>query len=220
VCNDSGGFWRNEAADDIAQCQLGCCLIGDQATFVTQTKCKRLSSFYGMPVNFRTDITTEFECIAEASSDVKGACVFSSEFEKTCRMTTQRECREMETNIPESVFELFDSTPETVTDVRFYQERLCSDEALGTNCGKSQQTTCVEGKDEVYYLDSCGNIANIYDSRKYDNQNYWTELISKQDSCNSNSPNIDDARCGKQGVVIVIIIKVVLVKKKMVKELT
>jgi hypothetical protein len=33
-------------------------------------------------------------------------------------------------------------------------------------CGKTTNTVCVEGKDEVYFVDSCGNVANIYDASK------------------------------------------------------
>jgi len=196
VCDDNSGFWRVEAADEISQCQLGCCLIGDQAAFVTQTRCKRLSSFYGLETNFRTDIGSEFECIASATSDVKGACVFESEFEKTCKMLTKKECQEMERNVPESIFDLFDSTPEEVNSVTFYQGKLCSDETLGTNCGPSRQTTCVEGRDEVFFLDTCGNIANIYDSTKANNPNYWAELKNKDESCGYSNPNVNSASCG------------------------
>jgi len=67
-----GGYWEGKDADEIPQCKLGCCLIGDQAAFVTQTRCKKLSAVYGLQTNFRTDLTNELVCIASTMSDVKG----------------------------------------------------------------------------------------------------------------------------------------------------
>ena len=96
VCNNEGGFWDAREPDEISVCQLGCCLIGDQAAFVTSTRCKSLSSDYGLEANFRTDFDDELECLAEATADVKGACVTQRDFERTCRMTTQKECRSSE----------------------------------------------------------------------------------------------------------------------------
>jgi len=181
TCNENGGVWAEDAECEIPQCSLGCCLIGDQAAFVTQTRCKRLSALYGLEINFRTDLSSELMCIASATSDVKGACVFEKDFEKTCLMTTKKECNEMQA---------------TNENVSFHQGYLCSAETLGTNCGKSKDTTCVEGRDEVFYLDLCGNVANIYDSSKQDNENYWSKIYSKSNSCGSSVSNADSASCG------------------------
>ena len=41
----------------------------------------------------------------------------------------------------------------------------------------TKETTCIEGKDEVYFKDSCGNIANIYDSSKINDKGYWNKVI-------------------------------------------
>ena len=74
ICEEESGVWADSANCEIGQCQLGCCLIGDQAAFVTQTRCKRLANLYGLNIDYRTDIGNEFDCIASISSDVKGAC--------------------------------------------------------------------------------------------------------------------------------------------------
>ena len=177
VCNDNNGVWEDNAECDIPQCSLGCCLIGDQASFVTQTRCKRLALLYGLEIDFRTNIGNEIQCIASATSDVKGACVFEKEFEKTCLFMAKRECQEIE-------------------DASFYVDSLCSDEALGTNCGPTEQTKCVEGRDEVFFIDSCGNLANIYDSSKIKDKEYWSKIYGKAESCNSGSSNADSSGCG------------------------
>lgn len=178
VCEDKGGVWKEEDVDELPQCELGCCLMGDQAAFVTQSRCKVISKLYGLETVFRTDISSEFECIASATSDVLGACVFEEDYQTTCLMLTQDECTEGYENYT------------------FHSGYLCSAEDLATNCGPSRKTTCVEGKDEVYFLDTCENIANVYDASKINNNEYWTNIYSEEESCNYDSSNANSAECG------------------------
>jgi hypothetical protein len=187
VCNEEGGVWKVGKPEDNPQCQLGCCLIGDQAAYVTQTRCKKLSSLYGLETNYRTDIKNEVQCIMSATSDVIGACVFEKEYETTCELITQRECQEKGAT---ATYEQNESDSE----VNFHEGYLCSNEDLGTNCGPSKKTKCVG--DEVYFLDTCGNLANIYDSSKIKNKNYWSKIYSKEESCGAGSSNADSSVCG------------------------
>ncbi len=180
TCNEAGGVWNESAQCEIPQCDLGCCLIGDQAAFVTQTRCKKLSSLYGLEINFRTDFSSEMMCIASASSDEEGACVFEKEFQKTCLRLTQKQCNEM-------------------GDTSFHKGYLCSAESLGTNCaGFTDETTCVEDRDEVFFVDGCGNLANIYDASKQDSPDYWSTIYDKSQSCgyNDRRGNADSKTCG------------------------
>lgn len=170
VCTQENGVWRDADVNEVPQCQLGCCILGDEAAFVTQTRCKKLSSDNNLETNYRTDITSEAACIAAATSDVEGACVFDREFETTCRRTTRGECSGLEGNSQNS-------------NVDFYEGLLCSNEDLATNCGMSEQTRVVEGKDEVFFVDTCGNLANIYDANRVDEQSYWDNIIGKAESC-------------------------------------
>lgn len=173
-----GGEWDERDKADIPQCQLGCCLIGEQAAFVTQTRCKTLSSIYGLETNYRTDIANEVECISSASPDVKGACVFEEEYQKNCKMTTKKECQDMGDTV----------------DTEFYEGYLCSAESLETICGPRGGTTCVDGRDEIYFLDTCGNLANIYDDTLIDDQDYWTFI--QEPDCDDGAGNQDSATCG------------------------
>ena len=176
VCEISKGTWIDDERCQISQCNLGCCIIGDQASFVTQTRCKRLSALYGLQTNFRTDVDNEASCILTAFSSEKGACIFESDGEKTCIMSTRGDCsRKKETN----------------SSTEFFKDYLCSADVLATNCGPTTETVCVDGKDEVYFKDSCGNIANIYDSNKVysKDQSYWQKIVPKSESCNYNSKN-------------------------------
>lgn len=179
-CNDEDGFWYDRPASEIAQCQKVCCLLGEGAQYVSQKKCEDLSARYGLET-LTTEASSALECLASAGSDQKGACVYESGATKTCRMLTKAECNNLEG---------------TENQVNFFDGKLCSAEELGTNCGPTEETTCVPGEDEVYFVDSCGNLANIYDASKINDQNYWSEIIEKQDSCNPTSTNAGSTECG------------------------
>ena len=83
-------------------------------------------------------------------------------------------------------------------DVEFHAGFLCSADSLATNCGPTKQTTCLPGKDGVYFIDSCGNPANIYDASKIKDPNYWTYIKDINESCNPDSAdgNAGSSTCG------------------------
>ena len=182
VCEEKGGFWDERDPENIPQCQLGCCFIGDGAMFVPQTRCETLSASYGLEINYRKDIQSEVECLRNANPRVKGACVLDTELKKDCTMLTKKACLDLKSSSPETV--------------EFHEGFLCSAEELGTVCGRSRRTTCVEGKEEVYFVDLCGNLANIYDASKIDDQNYWTYITEKSESCNPGGSNAGSESCG------------------------
>ena len=129
ICNAGNGTWVNNSQCKIPQCGLGCCLLGDQAAFVTLTRCKQLSGFYGLKTDFRKTITNELTCIATAQGDDKGACVTedTSTGTKNCKFTTRSACKvgsisaTISTNL---------SSNKTSAGVGFYKDILCSAEEL------------------------------------------------------------------------------------------
>jgi len=171
-CEESGGEWHDDANCNLPKCSKGCCVLGSNTAFVTEQRCKRLSALYGLPIDFRPNIASEAECIALAQEQTYGACIIEQE-ERLCIMTTQAEC-------------LKDGG-------RFYEGYLCTAELLNTTCKPTTQTTCVEGKDEVYFVDSCGNIANIYDASKVNDKSYWEKIVPKEESCGYGSSNANSA---------------------------
>ena len=170
ACPTKKGSWFDLSPGEIPQCQLGCCAIGEQAAFVTQKKCTNFASLYGIETHFQQNIQNEISCIASAFPAAKGACVFEREFETTCKMTTRSDCS-------------------SISEAEFHEGFLCTAEDLATNCAVTDKTTCVEGKDEVFFLDSCGNIANMYDKDmiqksatgqvSYNSENEYGELYWK-----------------------------------------
>jgi len=209
VCNEEGGSWAEEKP---AQCELGCCTLGDQASFVTLTRCKKLSSFLGLETNYNAEVNSEAACILLASSSEKGACVYQKEFEVTCEVTTRADCTservfgtsssETEDGVNSEDLEgLTPAEDEVQTspgegEVVFNPGMLCSAEVLGTNCGPTEDTTCLAGKEEVYFVDSCGNAGNIYDSNKVDDDEYWSFIKDKSEACSANSDNANSQSCG------------------------
>ncbi len=181
VCEGNYGFWSDKTKDQLPQCQLGCCLVGDQAAFVTQVSCNRFASLYGLEVNYRTDVNNELSCLASANPTVKGACVYTKDYVKTCEIATKQECQNKQKTSASSDFE-------------FHEGYLCSAQELETVCAKSQKTRC-EG-DDVYFVDTCGNLANIYDSSKVDNENYWTFIQDPVCSDSGNPGNKNSPNCG------------------------
>lgn len=182
TCEQQNGSWNENAKCEIAQCKSGCCILGNQqAAFTTQTACKMLATRYGTNIDFRPNIQSELQCITSVTSDVKGACVYEQDFSKTCKFTTKRDCL---------------STIGARTNVSFHENSLCSDPTLGTNCAPTKKTTCVEGKSEVYFIDSCGNLANIYDSSKIEDTNYWSRVVTKEDTCDDGTGNKNSRICG------------------------
>ncbi len=183
VCNEKGGVWADSPECDIPQCELGCCVLDNQAAFVTLTRCKKLSSFYGLETDFRRNIDNELECIAVTQAQDKGACVYEEDFTRTCKFTTREECMKIKST-------------GNLTKPEFYKDYLCSAEELATNCGPTHDTMCVEGKDEVYFRDSCGNPANIYDASKVNDKSYWKKIIDKSESCGYGKNNANSKTCG------------------------
>ena len=184
VCQGNNGTWVEGKPSDIPQCQLGCCFIGDQTAFVTQTRCKSFAGVYGVNTTFRTDITDETTCIESANPQQVGACVLDDGFTRDCRLLTRGDCQQLQT------------TESSNTTVSFHEGLLCTAQVLNTNCAPTKNTECVVGKDQVYFVDSCGNQANVYDSSRLNDPTYWTNIIDPSASCGVGSSNAGSASCG------------------------
>ncbi len=189
ACSAANGSWEENANCQIPRCNMGCCLLGTEAAYVTLQRCKKLSGIYGLQTNFRTDVADELSCIALATSQDFGACVFESEFVKTCRFGTRDECDSAELG-------------EQVSDqesIRFYKDYLCTAEELETDCAKTQETRCENGR--VYFVDTCGNRANIYDASKLNSAAYWTKIKHPEESCHGSPRGCGNCEYLGQGTI-------------------
>ncbi|MEM4181741.1 MAG: hypothetical protein QXX68_01125 [Candidatus Pacearchaeota archaeon] len=162
VCQDRNGTWSEKKASEIPTCRLGCCIIADQAALVTLARCKKLSTYYGISMDFRASVTDEGECIFLANSQDMGACVtYTGTGVNECKFTTRKECGAKDGVIALNVNK---SILEQETGKKFYKDVLCSAEELHTECARQTSVGCYKGK--VYWFDSCGNRENVYSSDK------------------------------------------------------
>ena len=184
-CENSGGTW---SAGTPSACNRHCCLInpdGDgasQARFSTEQQCYNIGQSSGATVIWDTNVNSETECNARVRNLNEGACVLALD-----ELTQKYNC------------ETRTGTSCSVSGGTFYQGKLCTNPELNTKCERTGNTVCY--KDRVYFVDNCGNgnRANIYDSTKLNNADYWNVIVPVASSCNlGTSSNFlaNQARCG------------------------
>ena len=162
-CEKSGGNWTKNPTCNIQECQLGCCVLGDQASITTSRECAKISQEMNFQKNFQP-LDADGSCRSKIGLTKKGACVWPSDDfsgENECKFTTREQCK----------------------TGSFYEEYLCTARELNTTCKPSKNTTCIEGKDQVYFVDTCNNPANVYDANKFSDSSYWEKIIPYEQSC-------------------------------------
>ncbi len=167
-CDTSlGGTWYSTSPSNTAVCNTGCCVIEKQGgSITTRANCNSQAALNpGAKTEFRTDITNDLVCSAMAFASDQGACVISTNTGETCKFTTQGDCLNITNDANE-----------------FHKNWLCTNQNLqneGVNCTKTRDTQCsVDGK--VYFKDSCGNLANVYDYSRISDTDYWNFVAGSQ----------------------------------------
>jgi hypothetical protein len=188
VCNENGGTWDARSIEEVPQCQLGCCIVADQAAFVSLVRCKKLSSLFGVENDYRSEITSEVACIATAQSQDTGACVYEKEFERICEFTTRGDC-----DAGNEVGIINGTNVSVSSQKTFYEDFLCSAEELNTACARQASTTCYKGS--VYWVDSCGNRENVYSKDKVKSWNNGKIIDANQICSPNDGSNIDCGNC-------------------------
>lgn len=152
ICSVGTGYeceeeWIPDFINSVEKCKFGCCLLDEETSkeYVRQVRCTKEGGIFDTSIS-------QSEC--RVSTDEMGACILE---ELNCKLTTGDDC---ELNLKGV----------------FYKGSLCSNPDLGTKCEKPKteqeiKTICYENK--VYFLDSCGNLANIYNSDKFYYEDYW-----------------------------------------------
>ncbi|MCH7850327.1 MAG: hypothetical protein IH845_01660 [Nanoarchaeota archaeon] len=165
-CKDS---WVANPTCDLPAADLGCCFLGTTSRFSTYGECKIDTENWALSNNAAVDwdgSISEFVCAIKGAFPTEGACIL---FDESCSIATIGDC--------------FDSGGQ------FNEGYLCTAKVLNTVCEKTEETTCVAGKDGVYFVDSCGNAANIYDASKVNDQRYWEKIIFIDESCGYTNSN-------------------------------
>jgi len=178
ACENNRGIWFSDPNANVKECQRRCCILGDNAIFVTQQTCNRQSLLIGINGTFNTAVKDEFSCLILSKVQEEGACTFVSEYETTCKYTTKADCLKLKGD--------------------FHSGYLCSAKELNTDCKPQATVGCVSGKDEIYWFDSCGNRENIYDINKDKSWNSG-KVLAKDESCSLGSLNNPFANRGTCG---------------------
>ena len=198
LCESQGNSWSEKNKDNIQECKPGCCILGQEVAFVNQATCKSLATDYGVDINFRSDINAQSACLTLDTTPTEGACVISASSTATpassgffsnifggnsqtsstsstaadCKRTTQSGCSALGGN--------------------FNKGLLCAAPGL-SDCAKDSTKTKIY-RDKIYFADTCGNLANIYDESRFNDIDYWTNI---QDS----TCNVEDSKassiCGE-----------------------
>lgn len=190
ICKNNGGLPSDKLKGELDQCKNGCCLMGDGASFKTKVACDKQSSDYGIGTTFNPNINDEQTCLASANPQAQGACIYTENYVKTCRMTIKKDCQDNAKN-------------SALSGVEFHQDYLCSAPELDV-CGPTDKTRC-DDKGNVRFVDTCNQLANIYDSRyassnsnkPADYQNYWTKILAPTCTSATNPGNKNSPNCGE-----------------------
>ena len=169
-CESFGGEWSEDSFGNIPECELGCCLTGEQAYFVTEQNCKRIRETTGVLTDFKPEIYNELLCWQESNSQLEGACMLG----ETCRFVTQLKCGQLGGD--------------------FYENFLCSHPDFESECEKQSKASCIEGLDGIYWVDSCGNRENIYEgSSESQKEHSWNDgkVLPLLDACELTDSNRD-----------------------------
>lgn len=159
ACERDGGIWSEQ---EPAQCNRDCCLFNGESAYTTETACNNIGQTLGVEVLFE-EADNELECLVLAQPDSQGACVLGDVIEQSCVFASSDDCLSR--------------------GGEFYEGYLCTHEDLGGLCEKTLETRCFENLDGVYFVDSCGNRANIYHETKRNDQSYWNEIVLLSESC-------------------------------------
>lgn len=177
------GVWTNDKNCNLEQCQLGCCDLGNSGILATEKQCEIYTEQFVLGENKETkwdSSISEAQCVMNSLFATTGACLsVDSDGNKNCKFTTNKECASL-----------------TGTLESFSEGKLCTSPELNTTCKPTKETMCVEGRDGVYFKDSCGNQANIYDASKADEAIYWDNVVSTENSCGAGTGNANSQSCG------------------------
>jgi hypothetical protein len=168
--------WAPDRSCNLPGAIKGCCVLGENTRFETYGECKFHSDIYALSKDSEIDWKeglSQIDCLLLAQKKKKGACVLPRD---DCKFTTEANCVGL--------------------DGVFHEDILCTSSDIQTNCRMTEKTRCVDGFDGVYFVDSCGNTANIYDAKRAKDPTYWDRLISTSNSCSAPNGARDSKTCG------------------------
>jgi len=157
ACEGDGNstFYDPDNCAGIQYCELGCCELGNNFVFTTIKNCEKLIEEYYPALNldevWNSGIDDEFTCINQKSKFDEGCCV---DYEYGCKWMAKNIC-------VSSSEQGYDGGP------GFYKDMYCSNPNLKCNCEAQYEKGCIEGEEDVYWFDSCGNKESVAEDCDY-----------------------------------------------------
>ncbi|MEK6816814.1 MAG: hypothetical protein AABY09_04325, partial [Nanoarchaeota archaeon] len=146
TCDEAGFEW-NPTADcsNVKECVKGCCVLGGSScAYATEKKCGAILLDYPELTKDFRDAKSEMECSNICREADKGCCVKDPNSE--CIFTSRASCN------------MQDGTGSQ----GFYTNTFCSNKYLACGqCTPHYKTDCLEGTEDAYWFDSCGNPEDI-----------------------------------------------------------
>ena len=185
-CERRNGIFKNDEACNVQECRKGCCIIGSDAIWTTETNCKWEGNTQNrnLPTNFNQNIESEVQCLFLVEKNKEGACVFETSEGRKCALTNLDEC-----------------VKRTGKRTNFFENAFCSNPLLNTICKAKDHEGCVIGNEDVFWFDSCGNKEDIAKDCDFYRGTYCgkegTDFICRDISCDINKDGIKDREHGE-----------------------
>ncbi len=139
-------------------CQKGCCVVGSQCSYTTETGCRTLFRTYAPNLKYTfNEAGSEPECLSTCVKEEKGCCATKN----GCKQITNEECD---------------------TQNGDFSHALCST-LPSCSCDGEKKKKCVEGTTDVYTYDSCGNNEGVTQSCDYSAGKICDESVEGAATC-------------------------------------
>lgn len=148
-----GWVWNPDSQCSLEKCQKGCCVLGEsECKLTTEKRCASITSqFEGLEKDFRA-IGSEAECLNICKKSDKGCCVKN---DGTCVWASRGSC----------------GMEDGIGDTGFYKDTYCSNDILqkicAPKCTPESRMGCIEGEEDVFWFDSCGNPEGVAEDCDY-----------------------------------------------------
>ena len=186
-CEKSGGKYEKGENCNINECRNGCCIIGGESIWTTENNCKFEGNTQNkdLPTEWQQDVESELQCLFKSEANKNGACVFDSvKGDKKCVLTSLDDC-----------------VKRTGSETNFVKDVFCSDKNLNTICKAKDHKGCVNGEEDVYWFDSCGNKEDPAQDCDFYRGSYCgkelNEYVCKDIRCDTNGDKIKDRANGE-----------------------
>lgn len=172
TCDTLGGYtFDPDATCNIPKCSKGCCVLGGSSClYSTEKKCNSVLQEYPEIAKDYRPVGSEQECTNVCRAADKGCCVKD---DGTCKYEARGTC----------------TLPDGTDSTGFYNDIFCSNLALSQSCGQCVSheggKACIEGSEDAYWFDSCGNQEELAE-----NCDYGTGTL-----CSSADENNPEAYC-------------------------